>query len=883
MAHLIPFPGNEEAARETVGGKGYALMELSHAGFCVPPGVILTTSFFAPWFESLKSTPSWASLTQADPDGWEPLCDRLRTHGRDLPFTELQIHLLAQLRNFLSTKDWTCYAVRSSSPEEDLAAASFAGGYETRLGVRLGGLEEALRDCFLSSLDTRVFHYKKKHNIELFNPRIAVVIQQQIDSGSAGVGFSINPLTNDYDEAVIDANWGLGESVVAGLATPDHYIVDKVQRCVLDSTLGAKQYTVRLGAERGTVQREDARGNQFALQERDILEITDLMVAVETFYGFPVDIEWAIAEGQLHLLQARPITTYVPLPPEMQTRPGERRKLYSDIALSSGFTINAPISPMGLAWMEESVQSMANLFLGPLNLGLTFDEAFWFFSGSRMYQNLSNMLWLVSPARLSKAAKESDALMSDILIQIDVEKYRSLKRPPWARVRMIKYVPRLLWRLRKGIAATVWAFIAPKRAFATYQSKIAAYHEELSLHMKPERSFVDFRKVLTDFKLSYLFAVMMAALGASLGALQLVDRVVGRKSGEVLALAQKLKRGFEGNVVTEMGIALFKLSKLMKAIDFDTFTQLCRRIEERQMPGDFLEAWDAFMAKYGWRGPSEMDISKPRYADDPMMALKQMSLMPLDDVAYDPVTAHRNQVTARQEAYEALMQRLGVFRRTLLRRLYLIIDLFAGTRDTPKHHNLMVHQIVRERVLQEGNRLVVEGRLDRADQVFDLTFDDLEQADDDRTLDLRVIRAKRTSFQKVLERQVRSFPPVIDSRGRILRPQRTKEKPGEFTGVAVSPGVATGPVKILHDPHEKAVGKGDVLVAYTTDPGWTPLFANACAVVLEIGGVLQHGAVVAREYGKPCVVGIDQVTTRLEDGQHIEVDGTTGIVRFLDR
>jgi len=143
------------------------------------------------------------------------------------------------------------------------------------------------------------------------------------------------------------------------------------------------------------------------------------------------------------------------------------------------------------------------------------------------------------------------------------------------------------------------------------------------------------------------------------------------------------------------------------------------------------------------------------------------------------------------------------------------------------------------------------------------------------------VRETRTRFLNKLKAQVRTFPPVIDSRGRILRPPPRAERAGELTGMAVSPGIVTGPVKLLHNPHEKRVNKGDVLVAYTTDPGWTPLFVNAGAIVLEVGGMLQHGAVVAREYGKPCVAGIDGVMTKLQDAQQVEVDGTAGVVRLL--
>src|SRR5262249_49792380 len=163
---------------------------------------------------------------------------------------------------------------------------------------------------------------------------------------------------------------------------------------------------------------------------------------------------------------------------------------------------------------------------------------------------------------------------------------------------------------------------------------------------------------------------------------------------------------------------------------------------------------------------------------------------------------------------------------------HTIVELFAGTRDTPKYHLVLYNYAVRKRVLMEGRQLAAEGRLDSTEQVFDLTFGDLEAAASDPSMDLREVRATRTRFLDKLRTQVKAFPPVIDSRGRILRPRPRPEKPGELSGMAVSPGIVTGPVKLLHNPHEKPVNKGDVLVAYTTDPGWTPLFVNAAAIIL---------------------------------------------------
>ena len=883
MTLTISFPGTEQTTLEKVGGKGYSLIRMVEAGLPVPPGAVLTTEFFAPWFDEIQASATWTEMADATPDKWGTICNELKDLCPALPLTATQQQALEDLRkNLAAMGDDVLFAVRSSSPEEDLATPSFAGGYETRLGVRPADLEDAVRHCFASSLDERVFVYKKEHGFDVLSPRIAVVVQQQIDSEVAGVGFSLNPLTNDYDEAVIDANWGLGESVVAGLVSPDHFIVNKVDQQVMEKKLGAKQVSIWLGPDGDTIEREGHRSAEFTLNDAQLDELTEVMCRIEAFFEKPIDIEWAYASGKLYVLQARPITTYVPLPPEMVTKPGERRRLYADAALSQGMTINAPISPMGLNWMVNTFQFLFESKVGrPVNLYLPPEEALLFPAGGRTYLNLSNIMWLVNLKALSNPlVRASDALVGEILANVDAKRYRTTRRPSWMKLRILRFMPMILWRMRRPYWNIFKSILSPERAHRTYQRTVNAYKLELTKNVDYSLPFDEFQRTYRA-SLTRDLEVVLPALIAFLFALGSVDLVVGKKSDEVKALLEKLKLGFTGDIVVEMGIALFRLAKLLDRSDFEDLTRLAERVENRQMSAEFLSAWDTFVADYGCRGPMEMDLARPHYGNDPGLALRQMSFMSVNDEDFDPEVPFKRHIEERQQAYEALMSRSSWLRRMLLRRFYRIIDLFMEARDMPKHFLSLLNYAIRQRILIEGKRLVQEGRLDTAEDVFDLTPRDLESAALDPSLDLREVRQERTRFLKILEAHVTTFPRVIDSRGRILRPPPRQEKNGELSGMAVSPGVVTGPIKVLHNPHEKPIDKGDVLVAYATDPGWTPLFVNAAAVVLEVGGILQHGALIAREYGKPCVVGIDQVITKLHDGQMVEVDGTTGVIRIL--
>ena len=880
MNLTISFPGAEQTTLTQVGGKGYSLIRMVEAGLPVPPGAVLTTEFFEPWFDEIKASTTWPALAEAAPDKWATLCNELKGLGLAFPLTGTQRQALEGLsKNLAALGDNVRFAVRSSSPEEDLASASFAGGYETRLGVHPIDLEDTVRHCFASSLDERVLVYKKAHGFDVMSPRIAVIVQQQINSEVAGVGFTINPLTNDYDEAVIDANWGLGDSVVAGLVSPDHFIVDKFSRQIIQKKLGPKQVSIWLGPDGGTIERKDYRSAELTLNDSQINELTEVFCRIEALFDKPMDIEWTYGDGQLFVLQARPITRYVPLAAEMVTRPGERRRLYVDAALSKGMTLNAPISPMGLSWMEDFMISLferIQLNAGPM-------EGLVFAAGGRMYMNLSNVMWFANPKALSKSSTANDALLAEILANIDEKQYRPIAKPPWIRLRMVWLIPKILWWLRGYFKNTLYAVLSPERAYQIYQRKVNVCEKTLSEKIDFNLSLKEFQRTYFTPVIQDMFNVTMAALTAALVAIGTVDRVVGKKLAKEKILVDKLKRGFTGNVVVEMGIMLFRLAKLLDRSDLENLSELADRVESRRMPAEFLGAWDNFLLRFGCRGPMEMDPASPRYGDDPGLALRQISFMSVDDEDFNPEVVHRRQVEERRRAYDELMSRSGWFRRILLQHLHRIIELFAGSRDTPKYHIVLFNYALRKRALIEGRHLVREGRLDAADDVFDLTLQDLEAAANNPSMNLRNLRKERTRFLKSLEAQVAEFPNVIDSRGRILRPPPRKEKTGEMSGMAVSPGVVRGTVKVLRNPHEKSVDKGDVLVAYTTDPGWTPLFINAAAVLLEVGGVLQHGAVIAREFGKPCIVGIDGLMTKLYDGQRVEVNGTSGVIRLLSK
>jgi pyruvate,water dikinase len=879
---IYPFTTTPLPPLTEVGGKGLSLIKMTQAGLPVPPGFVCSVTFFEPWLTALQVTPEWTAVQKAiqNKEDLHSSTTALKAACANLTITGEQEKQLTATLEALPGDG--IFAVRSSSPEEDLEGASFAGGYKTTLGETKDTMLAALHASFASVFDERVFVYKQQHGFAVEMPRIAVVVQQQITSETAGVGFSLNPLNNDYDEAVIDANWGLGESVVAGMVTPDHFVVDKVSKNILERKLGVKETVVTLTPSGGTQEQTSPDPGEFCLTDEQVIAITEILIRIETLYDKPIDIEWAYAGGKLYLLQARPITAYIPLAPEMMTEPGERRILYMDIGLTEGMTINRPMMPLTIDWLFGSAGMFVTPMMGPVELRADNEpsESLMFGVGGRVYFNLSQILTVVSVKMMADETRAGDALLAELMENIDRTHYKAEKKIKalrwWS---ILRHTLRAMWAWRHIVGKILDAFWRPEEYYCYHTSVIDKAVSDLQ---KADYSELSLRELIDklDTKLTPVIAkAALPPIAPYFFYMGRLEKIFGDDAEEDKGLLEALTMGFAGNEAVDIGIRLYRMAKILVPIDFADLDYLAQKLIVRNLPDEFLTAWDEFVSKYGLRGPGELELANSRYGDDPRLALEQMSYMVDSD--FDPEEMQKKHVAARQEAYDQLLRKVSGRKRRQLERVYKILDLLGSTRDTPKYLWVLDNGAVRRRALQEGQMFVESGRLDAPEDIFWFTLDEIDAANADPTYDLRQKQDEKRPFYHQLD-QVLAFPHIIDSRGRIGQVEKPQGDPNVLTGLGISRGVATGRIKVLHTPREKPVEKGDVLVAYTTDPGWTPLFVNAEAVILEVGGMLQHGGVVAREYGKPCVVGIQGVTTTLQDGQLVEVDGTTGIVCLLD-
>jgi pyruvate,water dikinase len=875
MSEIIHFHSTRIFGLEEVGGKGKALIEMMQAGMPVPPGFVLPVTFFQPWLDLLRSSPHWAALTSGADIGVGARL--LQAECSDLVLNAQQKNALEQaVALFRQAYHGHLYAVRSSSPEEDLEGASFAGGYETTLGVPLDALEPAILRSFTSSFDERVFLYKKEHGIQWLEPRIAVVVQQQVDADCAGVAFSLNPLNNCYDEVVINANHGLGESVVGGEAEPDLFVVDKISRKVLETRSGGKQVYIRLDQNGGTRRFERENHQATAISPDQAHALTDLVIQVEAHYHKPVDIEWAIADGKIYLLQARPITTYLPLPPEMVTAPGEPKRLYANSTLIEQ-GLQGPLSVLGTDFLHYVLNKVG----GPIAEGAIGIDGITFTASGGYYMNVSHAQMLGLRGAGLAPGSFGDPRILETMDNIDMQEYTRGQLP--ARLKALR--GQMVFKMLPMITSILGASLLPQRILNNYK---AALPEELrrltgfsGAEMTLHEQALALAKLLEFFYGSHGIPMVLAGQIAQRRIKQLFNEHKSEAQDHLVNLGVSLP----GNKTTEMGQAMYALAASTELERYTEAEAFLSDLSQGRLPQELSQRWQGYMAEFGMRCPGEVDPATPRPKENPAQFFQQLknlaSAIRERKSAQSFFEEAREKREAAYQALYAIAMKKGRRSAKAFEKHYQTWLIFGGYRETPKHYVIMVVDLFRRAALEIADQLVAVGRLDTREQIFDLNIADVDSALVDPTLDLRILTQERSVLIHKI-RKSKHVARLFDSRGKIFFPPRRPCADGELSGVPISPGVIQGRVKVLLTADEKPLLLGEILVARATDPGWTPLFINARGIILEIGGALQHGAVVAREYGIPCVSGVEHATDILQDGQLVEVDGSSGVVRVLD-
>ncbi|MFZ6028143.1 MAG: PEP/pyruvate-binding domain-containing protein [Chloroflexota bacterium] len=874
---LVSKFSDSNATLDSVGGKGLSLAYMAQAGLPVPAGFVLTVAFFDPWLARVQQSAEWQQAVAAA----RSKAETLKAHCEAAKILALRFELNHEqeetLMAALAALKGKLFAVRSSSPEEDLAGASFAGGYETILGVTAERLEAAIRRAFVSCLDERILVYKQQHGFPLDHPRIAVIVQEQLASEVAGVAFSHNPLNNCYDEAVINANFGLGESVVSGMVSPDMFVVEKTKRVILQKKAGKKEQAIWLEADGGTRQEKNTH-QALCLSDDQVLTLAALAGQVEQYYQKPMDIEWAFAGGKCYLLQARPITTHFALSESLVTPPGAPKQLYVDLTLSK-WGMQEMMSVLGMEHLSIASDAMMRDTIG--NVSDETLQALRTTVDGRTYMKLSNSFKLYGTKKAIESFRTQDTARAAILDQLDLSAYIPNRVPP----ELKGVLPRAGLKIVRLVWKSLQAYRQPDRYCRQHLRDIEATLAELR-RILAEDQHLPLREFTTNTlvcMMSYISQRFMPCFTAAIVARRNLDGIFKKQPQAVRERLRYLERALPHNITIEMGLAMYRLSRFTEVAVYVTWDDLAKKLHSDSVSAEFRSAWQAFLDRYGFRSPMEMDVAAPRFYEQPERLFDQVRVLAQNhDAGSSPEAIHQKAIAEREQAYHELLavaRKIG--KAKSFEKNYRVWVSFGGFRETGKYLYVYATDIFRRRALEIGQQLARQKRLDCPGQVFDLKLADLERAEADAALDLRALAENNTAYQRRY-RHVRDFPCLIDSRGKVFSAPQRRLRPDELGGEAIAPGSVRGKIKVLRTPTEKPVLPGEILVARATDPGWTPLFVNAAGVILEVGGVLQHGALVAREYGKPCIAGIENATALLHDGQTVELDGSNGIVRLLN-
>ncbi len=890
---VLPL-ADPSATLERVGGKGASLARMAAAGLPVPPGFHITTTAYRRFVAENKVQPrilaAVAAVSADAPASLDAAAAQIAKLFAQGAMPDEIATAIRQGYADLSAEhggDDLPVAVRSSATAEDLPEMSFAGQQETYLNIRgAASALDAVKRCWASLWTARAIGYRARAGIAPQDVSLAVVVQQLVPADVAGVLFTANPVTGARDQLMINAAWGLGEAIVSGQVTPDTLVVEKASGKILDQQISAKDVLTVRGPE-GTHEEPVPvdRRDRPVLSAGQAAELAHLGARIEALYGQPMDIEWALADGRVFVVQARPITAL----PEAAV--GSAPSLAPQAPAPQAAEWHLP-NPKG-RYMRSSVFELLPDPLSPL------------------FATLGLPAWSRAMNALLGSVGLQDRFPLTTLVTIEGYGYYDLTFTPAQTAKLMLAMPRFF-------AAFPRMMRTAQSRWQDARSKYAALANRWQTTDLAGVSAADLlagARDLTDEAATYYLTIQGGILPAAYMSEALFTLVYNRflkRSADPAALTFVL--GYDSAPIqaekslydlAQWARTHTGLSAQLSSISSEQFTAAYRERAAQQTAqtaqtatnGAWPDIWPEFwrrladhLARFG-HAIYDLDFAKPVLADDPGPVLETLKFF-LSGAAPSPYVRQAAAKAARERATRRMLVQLHGPRRTLFRRLVAWAQRFAPLREDALADVGLGWPVLRRMLHEIGRRLVTNHAIDTPDDVFWLTLDELRQAA--LALDAGqppasyhpVIAERRATW----ERERALTPPAalpLKGGARFLgiditsmMPARISQPTGDvLKGIAASPGRVTGPARVMSGPDEFAqMRAGDILVARITTPAWTPLFALAAGVVTDVGGPLSHSSIVAREYHIPAVLGTGVATERLRSGQRITVDGDAGTV-----
>ena len=862
---VLDFQEIEKTQLFLVGGKGLNLGELSNIqGIQVPEGFSVTTVGYEQVigkngaFQTLLNQLAMLKIEERDRIG--EISKQIR---EVIMAVEIPVDVVESVAHYLSHfGDEHAYAVRSSATAEDLPYASFAGQQDTYLNV-IGkeNILQHIKKCWASLFTDRAVIYRMQNGFDHNQVSICVVIQKMVFPEASGILFTADPITSNRKVLSIDASFGLGEALVSGLVSADNYKVKEDE--IVEKVIATKKLAI-YGRKEGGTERKKIAPNQQKFQtltEQQILQLARIGRQIEAYCGCPQDIEWCLVDDTIYIVQSRPITTLYPIP---EVNDGENH-VYVSVGHQQMMT--DPLKPLGMSLFQLTS-------FGPR-----------FQAGGRLFVDVAQRL--ASPASrefLLNTIGESEPLIKDALMTVierdnfikllpDDEKENSKRMPPAGSQPQIENDPAIVTDLIKNSEASI------EELKQNIQMKSGS--DVLSFILEDIQQL---KKILFD---PQSMAVIMAGMNALSWINEKIEQWLGEKNA-----ADVLSQSVQHNITSEMGLALLDVADVIRPyleviaylqhVEDDSFLDELIQFKGGEKVRDAI---DAFLNKYGMRCSGEIDITKTRWSEQPATIIP-MILNHIRDFEYG--ASKRKFEEGLQEALKKekeLLERLqhlpdGEQKVEETKRMICNLRNFIGYREYPKYGMIHRYFIYKQALLKEAEKLVQNNVLDEIEDIYYLTFEELHEVVRTNKLDYKIIHKQKNAY-KLYEKL--TPPRVITSDGEIITGKYKRENlPAEaIVGLPVSSGVVEGRARVILNMEDANLEDGDILVTAFTDPGWTPLFVSIKGLVTEVGGLMTHGAVIAREYGLPAVVGVENATKLIKDGQRIRVHGTEGYIEVL--
>jgi pyruvate,water dikinase len=844
-----------------VGGKGAHLGELSRIeGIRVPPGFCVTTDAFRRIMAEAPSIDGRLDRTsRLNPDDREAIRTLSAEIRRTLEGIAIPDDVTAAIALALARLgEQAAYAVRSSATAEDLPTASFAGQQDTYLNVvGPAAILQHISRCWASLFTERAVTYRLRNGFDHRKVHLAVVVQQMVLPEAAGILFTADPVTSNRKVASVEASFGLGEPLVSGLVNADLYKVRDGE--IVAKAVATKRLAIRALPAGGTEEQaiDPARQRQPALTDAQVVRLARLGRRIEAHFGRPQDIEWCLVGDRFEIVQSRPITTLFPIPAA-----GDRdNHVYVSVGHQQMMT--DPMKPLGLSlWQLTARPRMYE-------------------AGGRLFVDVAQIL--ASPATRARilALAQSDPLIGDAL-QTIVERDDFIPSlpdeppgdaPPRDAPAPIETDPAIVTELIEASQASNAAL-------------------ERDIRTKSGAALLDFiladirelKRILFDPRSHQVF---MSAMEASGWLNEQLQAWLGEKNA-----ADTLTQSVPNNVTSEMGLALLGVADVIRP--HPEVVAFLRDVEEEGFLDELAklaggqearEAIEAFLDKYGMRCVGEIDITRPRWGERPTTLVPVI----LGNIKnFEPGEGERRFAQGRKEAVkkeQELLERLralpdGEQKAAETKRMIDRVRTFIGYREYPKYFIVSRYFVYKRALLEEAERLVQADVLRDTEDSFYLTFQELHDVVRTHQVDDQLISQRKDAFRSY---QALTPPRVLTSDGEIIAGayRRDDVPAGVLVGLPVSAGTIEGRARVILDVAEAELEPGDILVTAYTDPSWSPLFVAINGLVTEVGGLMTHGAVIAREYGLPAIVGVEHATRLIRDGQRIRVHGTEGYVEIL--